>query len=179
MEADFSEITEQDIIDANFEKLNKYKNFKCTIHDMFFEGNVYQKNPLNLHHWRANVARPAWNIDLPTNSASQNPNSPISTTADLYLEVVKSEPCAQENDSLGLGNEPKQKSNTDLRPGAALQSVSTDKKELLIEEPVYYNDDFSDSRDEDWSRSSSRSARGDDFTACSVDDCGYCGRCSY
>ncbi|PVH81612.1 hypothetical protein DL98DRAFT_354525, partial [Cadophora sp. DSE1049] len=61
---DFLEITEQDIIDANFEKLNSYKNFKCGIHNLFFEVNIYQKNPVNLHHWRANVARPASSIDL-------------------------------------------------------------------------------------------------------------------
>lgn len=31
---------------------------------MFFELNVYKKDPVNKHHWRANVARPASEIDL-------------------------------------------------------------------------------------------------------------------
>lgn len=31
---------------------------------MFFELNVYKKDPVNKHHWRANIARPASEIDL-------------------------------------------------------------------------------------------------------------------
>lgn len=30
----------------------------------FFEVNLYQKDPVNRHHWRANIARPAAEIDL-------------------------------------------------------------------------------------------------------------------
>ncbi|KAJ5661195.1 uncharacterized protein N7484_000567 [Penicillium longicatenatum] len=61
---DFVEITEQDLIAGNFQKLNSYKNFKCTTHDKFFEINLYQKDPVNRHHWRLNIARPASDIDL-------------------------------------------------------------------------------------------------------------------
>jgi hypothetical protein len=43
---------------------NRYKNFKCKAHDKFFEVNVYQVNPVNGHHWRADVKRPAADIDL-------------------------------------------------------------------------------------------------------------------
>lgn len=43
---------------------DRYKNFKCSVHNRFFEINVYQKDPVNEHHWRANVARPAGEIDL-------------------------------------------------------------------------------------------------------------------
>lgn len=42
----------------------RYKNFKCTTHNKFFEVNLYQKDPVNLHHWRLNIARPASDIDL-------------------------------------------------------------------------------------------------------------------
>lgn len=42
----------------------RFKNFKCDIHDRFFEINLYQKDPINKHPWRANLARPASNIDL-------------------------------------------------------------------------------------------------------------------
>ena len=42
----------------------RYKNFRCEGHDKFFEVNVYQKDPVNKHHWRANLARPATSIDL-------------------------------------------------------------------------------------------------------------------
>ncbi|KAF4627762.1 hypothetical protein G7Y89_g10397 [Cudoniella acicularis] len=65
-EVSFFEITEKDLIEANYEKLNSYKNFKCVAHNKFFELNVYQKNPVNAHHWRANIARPAADIDLPS-----------------------------------------------------------------------------------------------------------------
>ncbi|KAI4651546.1 uncharacterized protein J4E79_009026 [Alternaria viburni] len=60
----FVEVTEQWLVDANFEKLNTFKNFKCAAHNKFFEVNVYQKNAINAHHWRANIARPATEIDL-------------------------------------------------------------------------------------------------------------------
>ncbi|KAK4868510.1 hypothetical protein LT330_006712 [Penicillium expansum] len=62
--AEFVEITEQDLIAGNFQKLNSYKNFKCTMHNKFFEVNLYQKDPVNRHHWRLNIARPASDIDL-------------------------------------------------------------------------------------------------------------------
>jgi len=58
------EIQESDLIEANYEKLNAYKNFKCTAHNKFFELNIYQKDPVNKHHWRANVSRPAADIDI-------------------------------------------------------------------------------------------------------------------
>lgn len=82
----FSEISEQDMIAANFKKLNacvsstggvmledyavtvrswrRFKNFKCAAHNKFFEVNLYEKDPVNRHHWRADVARPAGEIDL-------------------------------------------------------------------------------------------------------------------
>lgn len=83
-QAEFVEITEQDLIAGNFQKLNsyvqwisgilyrklqeltayRYKNFKCTVHNKFFEVNLYQKDPVNQHHWRLNIARPASDIDL-------------------------------------------------------------------------------------------------------------------
>jgi hypothetical protein len=42
----------------------RYKNFKYVDHNRFFELNVYQKDPVNEHHWRHNIARPAGEIDL-------------------------------------------------------------------------------------------------------------------
>ncbi|KAK1240297.1 hypothetical protein MKX08_007739 [Trichoderma sp. CBMAI-0020] len=62
--SEFLEITESDLLEANFEKLNSFKNFKCDAHNRFFEVNLYQKNPINRHHWRANLARPSTDIDL-------------------------------------------------------------------------------------------------------------------
>ncbi|KAH6839463.1 hypothetical protein B0I37DRAFT_449387 [Chaetomium sp. MPI-CAGE-AT-0009] len=61
---EFLEVVEDDLLQANFLKLNTYKNFKCQSHDKFFEVNVYQKDPVNKHHWRVNIARPANDIDL-------------------------------------------------------------------------------------------------------------------
>ncbi|KAI9801895.1 MAG: hypothetical protein M1833_002209 [Piccolia ochrophora] len=62
--SDFSERTEDDLIESNFEKLNSYKNYRCKIHNKFFEVNLYKKDPINTHHWRSNVARPSRDIDL-------------------------------------------------------------------------------------------------------------------
>ncbi|KAI5918568.1 hypothetical protein F4810DRAFT_569165 [Camillea tinctor] len=61
---DFVEVNEDALIQANFQKLNAYKNFRCGSHDKFFEVNVYQKDPVNKHHWRVNLARPGSDIDL-------------------------------------------------------------------------------------------------------------------
>ncbi|KAG8413821.1 hypothetical protein J3458_012312 [Metarhizium acridum] len=58
------EVVEDDLIQANFQKLNTYKNYKCEAHDKFYEVNIYQKDPVNKHHWRATLARPARDIDL-------------------------------------------------------------------------------------------------------------------
>ncbi|KAL7929540.1 hypothetical protein V8C35DRAFT_284346 [Trichoderma chlorosporum] len=68
----FAEVTEDDLIKANFQKLNSYKNFKCNVHDRFFEVNLYQEDPINTHHWRANVARPATEIDLAYRQKKEN-----------------------------------------------------------------------------------------------------------
>ncbi|KAM3558131.1 hypothetical protein MY1884_004151 [Beauveria asiatica] len=62
----FAEVDEDELIQGNFAKVNTYKNFRCQTHDKFFELNIYQKDPVNLHHWRANLARPARDIDLQT-----------------------------------------------------------------------------------------------------------------
>ncbi|KAM0243090.1 hypothetical protein ACHAP5_006971 [Fusarium lateritium] len=64
IEGGFLEITEADLIQANFQKVNTYKNYRCSGHNKFFEVNIYQKDPVNKHHWRANIARPAGSIDL-------------------------------------------------------------------------------------------------------------------
>lgn len=82
-QSEFLEVTEQDLIIGNFQKLNtsvclsniylcstmnlifrRYKNFKCVAHSKFFELNIYQKDPINQHHWRLNIARPASDIDI-------------------------------------------------------------------------------------------------------------------
>jgi hypothetical protein len=80
---DFTETTEDSLVESNFEKLNsylttvpmgetfllilplrRYKNFRCHVHNKFFEVNLYQKNPTNTHHWRSTLARPSRDIDL-------------------------------------------------------------------------------------------------------------------
>lgn len=84
----FVEVSEEYLIQGNFQKLNSYamsflfqghdiktghspntmnfsyKNFRCDQHNRFFEVNIYQKDPINKHHWRANLARPSSAIDL-------------------------------------------------------------------------------------------------------------------
>lgn len=80
----FTETTENSLIKSNFEKLNsyltfnapgnkkislihpirRYKNFRCSAHNKFFEVNLYQKHPTNRHHWRSTLARPSRDIDL-------------------------------------------------------------------------------------------------------------------
>lgn len=52
--------------EANNNIHNRYKNFKCTAHNKFFELNLYEKNPVNTHHWRGNISRPSADINLAT-----------------------------------------------------------------------------------------------------------------
>ncbi|KAK8137996.1 hypothetical protein PG984_001376 [Apiospora sp. TS-2023a] len=59
--SEFVEVGEDELIQANFKKLNSTTSVTPTIN---FEVNIYQKDPVNKHHWRANVARPASSIDL-------------------------------------------------------------------------------------------------------------------
>ncbi|KAL6832263.1 hypothetical protein V8C40DRAFT_273617 [Trichoderma camerunense] len=82
---EFEEVREKDLIAANFEKLNSYKNFKCNTHDKFFEVNLYQQNPTNRHHWRANIARPATDIDLVYRQKKEK------STQDIKAEDMKQE----------------------------------------------------------------------------------------
>ncbi|KAG8530240.1 uncharacterized protein KY384_004740 [Bacidia gigantensis] len=60
----YVELAEADLISASFAKVNTYKNYRCLKHNRFFELNLYEKDPSNKHHWRADVARPAGDIDL-------------------------------------------------------------------------------------------------------------------
>jgi hypothetical protein len=57
-----SRLTDKDMVTRLLDF--SFKNYKCAIHNKFFEVNVYQKDPVNAHHWRANIARPATEIDL-------------------------------------------------------------------------------------------------------------------
>ncbi|KAJ0134625.1 FAS1 domain-containing protein [Fusarium oxysporum f. sp. albedinis] len=41
-ESDSVEVIENDLIQANFQKVNTYKNYKCQDHNKFFEVNIHQ-----------------------------------------------------------------------------------------------------------------------------------------
>lgn len=60
----YIELSEEALIAANFTKVNTHKNFKYTSHNRFLELNLYQKDPVNKHHWRLDVTRPSKEIDL-------------------------------------------------------------------------------------------------------------------
>ncbi|KAL5382851.1 hypothetical protein PMIN02_009818 [Paraphaeosphaeria minitans] len=91
---EFVETTEDSLIEANFEKLNSFKNFRCSSHDKFFEVNLYQKNPSNTHHWQSNLARPSQEIDLVfrrqkviTHPKIENESSPIKEEIERNVTV--------------------------------------------------------------------------------------------
>lgn len=87
----FIEITENNLLEANFEKLNSYKNCKCDTHNKFFEVNLYQKNPINKHHWRANIARPSTDIDLPLKQKAEEKRSDVGAKSDASPPDSKSD----------------------------------------------------------------------------------------
>ncbi|KAI0538352.1 hypothetical protein GGR58DRAFT_309563 [Xylaria digitata] len=95
----FLEVTEDDLLSANFQKLNSFKNFRCEEHNKFFELNLYQENPINKHHWRANLGRPARDIDLSLRKAEV---IPAPSTEEKATTVSSS----QDRPSSDLGREP-------------------------------------------------------------------------
>ncbi|KAE8452041.1 hypothetical protein EG329_002206 [Mollisiaceae sp. DMI_Dod_QoI] len=189
--ATFQEVTEKDLIQANFQKLNSYKNFKCVRHNKFFELNIYEKDPVNKHHWRANIARPAEDIDLPTQASTSSeapgtiptlkasPEATSSIIADngncQSSNVVESSPAS------ALGRVPFQASTA----SSAIISLFASADEAEGREMRFvgvYDDDDDEDEDDIWYNSpfggvDTQSEK--DFTACSADDCGYCGHCDY
>ncbi|TVY84655.1 hypothetical protein LSUE1_G000514 [Lachnellula suecica] len=175
----FAEIKERELIDANFEKVNSYKNFKCTLHNKFFELNLYQKDPVNRHHWRANIARPADDIDLVATSKSFSVNE----EATAKIEKPKTQPekivgkKEQNDEKLGIVKasstaelgKSREKNEEEMGILKALSAVEPE--DLDIEEQWGYK---SGGYGEDGSDGSEK-----DFTACSASDCGYCGHCDY
>jgi hypothetical protein len=181
------------------EKTIRYKNFKCTRHNKFFELNLYEKDPVNTHHWRANIARPARDIDLPAKATSVAETG--TSTADPIIDAL-----AQEASNLKLEDAVSAKEALEVKytgeasapppspPHTEAQSAivsgltkmiagggnrgrindSDDEEESGEYEwkfgPSYYSGGYNDYDDDEG---------GKDYTACSADDCGYCGKCSY
>jgi hypothetical protein len=146
----------------------RFKNFKCVAHNKFFELNLYEKDPVNRHHWRANIARPATDIDLPSQTSRAAEYSQASEGGTTLAHGTADSELARED---GVGNLPT-KTPLELRL-AGIERMSFGDR---------FGGGVSDDDDhfgvEDWSGSRG-SQSPQDFTACSADDCGYCGHCSY
>jgi hypothetical protein len=178
----------------------RYKNFKCTLHNKFFELNLYQKDPVNRHHWRANIAKPAADIDLDASSGGQ-----VSAQDDTKIEgrqpitiqkntgdenkADSAKPTTDFDDSiarvlagipkLSLEDAPEGVSSKSLdeRAGRIPVTVSGDS---LKEEDDGGDDEYDEG--DDYGRGGYElynDEREDlDYTACSL-ECGYCGHCDY
>jgi hypothetical protein len=140
-----------------------YKNFRCSEHNKFFEFNLYKKDPINKHHWRANIE-----INLPSGTFSSNSiftviASTIQTTSGSSTET------AAIRDQASIPTETPHKRRI-LNFGSRISLRDEDE----VDEEEEYSDNWQD-RNRSRSRSSSASAK--DFTACSPSGCGYCGHC--
>ncbi|KAJ7127943.1 hypothetical protein C8R44DRAFT_873718 [Mycena epipterygia] len=62
--AAFVEVTEAQMLEMNLKKANAFKNFKSAAENRFYEMNLYLRDTTTKHHWRADIARPAAQIDL-------------------------------------------------------------------------------------------------------------------
>jgi hypothetical protein len=142
------------------DQIIRYKNFKCTAHNKFFELNLYQKDPVNLHHWRADIARPADEIDLQA--------TPKGSTMKEEVTVKIDKPEAK----LGECSETKKEKNVEV-----LTLASTLGAAMLGDS--YDGEDGEFSRGNYGGYDSECNGFDKDFTACSDSDCGYCGRCDY
>ena len=111
--------------------------------------------------------------------ASEGTPSTTPASAALQSVVVKSEAGTLGNKSVGQANEPKQESKTDAQRDGNLGPGSDERKRVIVQAAEYFDDDYYDHRYEDMPRGSSPCSDGGDFTACSADDCGYCGKCLY
>jgi hypothetical protein len=181
----------------------RYKNFKCTLHNKFFELNLYQKDPVNRHHWRANIARPAADIDLDASSGGlvsvqrtashaitsegQQPSTIQSHTGDeSKVDIAKPATDFDESIAKVLAGMPKMSleetpegvGSTRLDERAGRMPL-TGFGDLLKED-----DDDDDEHDErDYYGGGGTGLHDDerddlDYTACSL-ECGYCGHCDY
>jgi hypothetical protein len=183
----------------------RYKNFRCALHDKFFELNLYQKDPVNRHHWRANIARPAADIDLDTSSGEQvsaqrtasddtkiegRQPSTIQKNIGDESKADKAKPATDFDDSIArvLARLPKMSleeategvssTSLDERAGQMPVTVSGDLWRVKEEDG---DDDEYDERDDygrDRYESSNDGGEDLDYTACSL-ECGYCGHCDY
>jgi len=199
----FGEVTEQDLIQANYQKVNSYKNFKRVTHDKFFELNLYQKDPVNKHHWRVNIARPASDIDLPWKVPDVSLKDSTTIAPQLETSHITHPTQKIETDlkSASIADPTPTMSTTTIAPTQRLETgTGTSHGNSGTEEGIEHLtkdihgfgiggvQDVSDHYDIDeypadgyeyteYGRSRSRSP--EDYTACSADDCGYCGHCSY
>jgi hypothetical protein len=157
----------------------RYKNFKCTSHSKFFELNLYQRDPVNRHHWCANIARPAADIDLDATSGGQvsaqrtasddteieGPSTIRKNTGD-ESKVDSAKPATDFDHSIArvLTGIPKM-SLEEVTKGVGSTTVDERAGDLLKDEDG--DDEWVDygrgGYDEDL-----------DYTACSL-ECGYCG----
>jgi hypothetical protein len=161
--------------------------------------NLYQKDPVNRHHWRANIARPAADIDLDASNGGQ-----VSTQNDTKFKgrqritiqkntgdeskVDSARPATDLDDDsiarvlagipkLSLEEAPKRVSSNSLDEWAGRIPVTVS-GDLLKEDG---DDDEYDEGDDYGRRGYGLydDEREDlDYTACSL-ECGYCGRCDY
>jgi hypothetical protein len=158
----------------------RYKNFRCASHNKFFELNLYEKDPVNTHHWRANIARPATEIDLlPTSARATGSGTTSTDTKEGTAKSTVHSPSelAQPSDS----NDTFKKEDGDPIKFEKLEKVADGFKASHPEDDGNMDsddgEDFDDDHRYDYYKSDDESEK--DFTACSADDCGYCGHCTY
>lgn len=149
--------------------------------------NLYQNDPVNKHHWRVNIARPSADIDLDTNkggqgSASNNATEkaqvdqlPADQVSSIKTTGAKSETSTEAlvaSVTTAIGSS-----------GFAIDGIrqgiygSSDRAPRYVEETRYSDDFIDDYGDFDGGYGSDNSHK--DFTACSAEECGYCGHCDY
>ncbi|KAJ5958184.1 uncharacterized protein N7479_005334 [Penicillium vulpinum] len=59
----FEEISEDDVLDANFVKINECKSFICTKHNRVFDLNLYEPSTGSTRHWRSSITKPLKQIE--------------------------------------------------------------------------------------------------------------------
>jgi hypothetical protein len=165
----------------------RYKNFKCTAHIGFFALNLYQKDPVNKHHRRANIARPSADIDLDTNKGGQGsannnasekaqvgqlPANQASGTKTTGAKTETSTPALVASVTTAIGS-----SRFAIDGNGQGIYGSSDRTPRYVEEKRFSDDFIDDLDDFDGGYGSDNSHK--DFTACSSEECGYCGHCDY
>jgi hypothetical protein len=158
------------------------------MHNKFFELNLYEKDPINKHHWRVNIARPSDDIDLATKRG--DPRSESRNTQEAGTDIPQPATVAsirptntvleQRAAVLTADGVTLSPPSTSAKPTAMSDTYASSKTPFSDADQAHFSGDSDNDFDyyEGGYDSGRSGEEAKDFAACSI-ECGYCGHCDY